>query len=765
MNKDRQAFFVVPESVKKDTLEYRQNIKELLNDNASDTRLKAYRVPMGIYGQRNKAEYMVRIRIVAGLVLPSQLRKIAELSGKYGDGVLHITTRQDIQIHKVSIEDTPDVLEELLKVGLSPRGGGGNTVRNITACPCCGVCPNEEFNTAPYAIAVTEYLLQSKSSYNMPRKYKIVFSGCSDDCSFASVADLGFFAHKRDGVKGFSVYAGGGLGSNPRAGIKIEDFIKEDEIFKVAEAVKRLFDAYGDRSNKHRARLRYVLDRKGEKEFIKLYKKYKSDVELNGLESNVPGMRELDFSPAEQKDDTKNIEKSFGDFIQDEKYPGYCTFEIRLRQGDISADDMIKIAEAAENFGQGIVRTTQYQNMLITSVPREKLQGAVDFLKSSGIDLSKNNRPRIISCTGAATCKLGICLSRGLADAITEELETADIQDGGKEKVVRISGCPNSCANHYIANLGFQGRAKRINGRLAPFYDVLFGAKVCEGGTKLAKRIGSVPAKRVPQLVKEYFSGEQGSRRLTSLVSRYAELPDEIPEDFYYDYGSAQPFSLKGRGAGECGAGVLDVIRLDISQGRDYLETAEKKESEKEKSEYAYQALLAAARSLIIIYGLEPKKDREVFTAFRKHLVKPGWVKPQTDELIDDALDWRMGDTDTLSDKFPEIRELISRIEELYLSLDANLEFKVEPYTGKKTAEKQDLSRNTLDLRGVGCPLNFVKAKLELEKLQPGDILEVLLDKGEPAENTPASLSEQGHDVLELKDSGDYCCLKVKRKK
>jgi sulfite reductase (ferredoxin) len=591
-----------------------------------------------------------------------------------------------------------------------------------------------------------------------------VFSGCSDDCSFASVADLGFFAHEKDGERGFSVYAGGGLGSNPRTGIKIEDFVKGDEIFKVAEAVKKLFDAYGDRSNKHRARLRYVLDRKGEAEFVKLYEKYKSDVELNGLEGDVPEIRELDFSPTEQKGNNKDIENIYGDFIEDEKYPGYYTVEIRLRQGDISAEDMVKIAEAAENFGQGIVRTSQYQNMLITSVPQNRLQGAIDFLENSGIELPKNKRPEIISCTGAATCKLGICLSRGLADAITEELKAADIDSSNLRDVIRISGCPNSCANHHIANLGFQGRAKRINGRLVPFYDVLFGAKLSEGDTKLAKRIGSLPAKRVPQLVGEYFSGKQKKQRLDSLVTGFAELPEDIPEDFYYDYGSDQPFSLAGRGAGECGAGVLDVIRLDIHQSKDSLKAAKKQESEKEKIKSAYQALLAAGRSLLIVYGLEPKKDRKVFAAFRKHLVEPGWVKPQTGQLIDDALDWRMGDSDTFSEKISGIEELVSRVEQLYQSLDSKLEFQVEPYTGKDTG-RQDLSKNSVDLRGVGCPLNFVKAKLELEKLQPGDILEVLLDKGEPSENTPASLAEQGQEILDVKDSGDYCCVRVKRKK
>jgi len=273
MSNTEEPILHIPQSVKEDTHGYRSRVKKFLDGQTSPVAFRAYRVPMGIYEQRTAGKFMVRIRIGAGLVLPHQLERIAQLSKTYGDGIIHVTTRQDIQIHEVDIEDTPDVLEGLLEAGLSSRGGGGNTVRNVTACPEAGVCPEEEFDVAPYAIAAAEYLLQDRSSFNLPRKYKIVFSGCPKDCAFASIADLGFFAHMKNGVKGFSVYAAGGLGSNPAVAAKIEDFIEAEEIFEVAEAIKKLFDKYGDRANKHKARLRYVLARVGIEEFIKLYLK------------------------------------------------------------------------------------------------------------------------------------------------------------------------------------------------------------------------------------------------------------------------------------------------------------------------------------------------------------------------------------------------------------------------------------------------------------------------------------------------------------
>jgi len=261
----KEPILHIPDTVREDTLAYRGKVEKFIAGQTSAVAFRGYRVPMGVYEQRAAGKFMVRIRIGAGLVLPHQLERIAQLSKTYGNGIIHVTTRQDIQIHEVAIENTPDVLEGLLEAGLSSRGGGGNTVRNITACPGAGFCPDEQFDVTPHSIAVAEYLLQDRSSFNLPRKYKIVFSGCSTDCAFASVADLGFFAHIRNGVKGFSVYAGGGLGSNPRVAVMIEEFVEASEIFEVAEAIKRLFDKHGDRANRHKARLRYVLARLGGK--------------------------------------------------------------------------------------------------------------------------------------------------------------------------------------------------------------------------------------------------------------------------------------------------------------------------------------------------------------------------------------------------------------------------------------------------------------------------------------------------------------------
>jgi sulfite reductase (ferredoxin) len=737
MIKPKEPILHIPETVKEDTLSYRSKVKEFLDGQTSPIAFRAYRVPMGVYEQRTAGKFMVRIRIGGGLVLPFQLQQIAELSKVYGNGILHITTRQDIQIHEVNIEDTPDILEGMLEVGLSPRGGGGNTVRNITACPEAGACSKEEFDVAPFAIATAEYLLQDRSSFNLPRKYKIVFSGCSQDCAYASVADLGFFAHKENGVEGFSVYAAGGLGSNPAVAVKIEDFIKADEIFAVAEAIKRLFDKHGDRTNKHKARLRYVLARVGIEDFIKLYQKEKDTLKAGGLPFKAPSIRDI----------SSDYPVSEGSF----------TVRLCLKNGDIPADDLKSVGQIAARYGQGLVRTTQLQDLLITGVATENTNRTNNELRDLSINVFSNGGPKVVACAGASTCKLGLCLSRGLSDEISSRLSQTDLSD----TIIRISGCPNSCGHHYIADIGFQGKAKRVYAKLIPFYDVFVGAKMVEGDAHLAEKIGTVPAKRIPDLLAEAVSKERIEKELLkSLTTKYSDISKaSLPDDYYYDWGSDELFSLAGRGPGECGAGVMDVIELDIDEAKEAIKITPV------SNDNIYKAIVAAARSLLFTVGLEPKRDREIFTAFKQHLIEPGWVKPQRQQLLDNALDWKMGDVDSINNLFPQVEDLVNRVEELFLSLDANLKFKVEPIVQKTSVETDETKNHIIDLRGVACPLNFVKAKLELEKLGAGDVLEVLLDEGEPVRNAPASFAEQGQEILEIKSIGDYYCVKVRRKK
>ncbi len=538
----------IPESVKKDTLGYREKVNEFLKGKTSPAEFRAYRVPMGIYEQRNAGKYMVRIRIGAGILTSQQGRKIARLSKRYGNGIIHVTTRQDIQIHAVDIEHTCDILEQLLKVDLSTRGGGGNTVRNVTACSRCGVCPQEVFNVGPYAIATAEYLLQNKDSFNLPRKYKIVFSGCSEDCSLASVADLGFFAKKRNGTMGFSVYAAGGLGSSPNVAIRIEDFIEAKDVFLVAETIRKLFDEHGDRTNRNRARLRYVLKRLGEGEFIQLYKSYKEKVIEQGLLGQIPVIREMPLFSEQKRPNEDRVLLNIKSGILKEKQDGLFSVNLNLQLGDIPAGDLLVVADISEKYGNSIIRTSQLQNLIITSVPADNLKNVDNVLGNLSIDISGRAKNNIVPCTGASTCKLGFCLSRGLASAISDKLNENGISIHGT--VIRISGCPNSCAQHHIAEIGLQGRAKRVNDRLMPCYDILAGGATVEGKAKLAEKIATVPAKSIPDALAKVFENKSTEiRQLKEVLSDYENFSAEFPDEYFYDYGAKEPFTLLTKGS------------------------------------------------------------------------------------------------------------------------------------------------------------------------------------------------------------------------
>lgn len=760
MNATAQPILRLPERIREETFRYRGQVERFLKGELSPMAFKVYRVPMGIYEQRTSGTYMVRVRIAAGIASSSQLVRIAELSRRHGNGVVHVTTRQDLQIHHVQIEQTPDVLEGLFEAGLSSRGGGGNTVRNVTACPRAGVCPFEQFNVVPYALAAAEYLLQFDSSYNLPRKYKIAFSGCSADCALASVADLGFFAHRRDGVKGFSAYAGGGLGPNAAVGVKIEDFVEGRDVLNVAEAVKQLFDKHGDRSNKHAARLRYVLARLGGDQFVRSYRAERQKIETEGLPGRVPGLAESADEPAPIGQDPQ-AGTTISD-VEPEKKAGFFTVKLTLPLGDIPADDLVAVARLAERYGVGQVRATQQQDLLIPSVPQASLDEVRRGLHALSVDTASHGLPKVVACAGASTCKLGLCLSRGLAAAITDKLAQDGVAETGVE-AIRISGCPNSCGQHYISPIAFQGRAKRVTGRLLPCYDVLVGAQVGEGTARLARTVGALPAKAVPDFVAAVLrEGSLASEQVEKLIAAHAEPPaEEIPEDFYFDWGAETPFSLAGRGPGECGAGVMDLIAVDLKEAQT--------ETGKSPSPQAlYRAILAAARALLVIFGVEPRNDRETLNAFRTHLIEPGWVDPQAQKLLDAAVDWRMGDESAfggLADALSQVEALVKRVEQLFLSLDANLKFRAEPIKAPEAPASAAEQVHQADLRGVACPLNFVKAKLALEKVPVGDILEIVLDAGEPIRNVPQSLADQGQEVLDTIEVEDHFLLRVRRTK
>lgn len=290
MNRNAQphGFYHLPDSLVEDLEKLREMTVQFQAGTVSAAYFQAFRVPMGVYEQRESGTFMLRVRLPAGGMLPHQMRGLAEVAKKDGNGILHVTTRQDIQVHRVPLDAIHPALVALYDVGLSTKGGGGNTVRNITACYDSGVCKKEVFDVAPYAVALTEFLLSDRLSYELPRKYKIAFSGCNRDCAGATTNDLGFIAKRHGNVSGFTVYVGGGMGAYNRVADLLEDFVPASQFYLLAEAVKRVFDKYGNRKNKHKARLRFLIEQMGFEAFQRLYRG-----ELTKLQAGSPSCPDL----------------------------------------------------------------------------------------------------------------------------------------------------------------------------------------------------------------------------------------------------------------------------------------------------------------------------------------------------------------------------------------------------------------------------------------------------------------------------------------
>jgi sulfite reductase (ferredoxin) len=391
----------LPERVRRDVAGYREQVDRFERGEINAAAFRAFRVPMGVYEHRESGRFMVRVRLGAGLALPHQLERIAELAERYGNGIVHATTRQDVQVHDVGLADTVPIQEQLLDVGLSARGGGGNTVRNVTACSRASVCPTAKFDVAPHALATAEYLLQLARSYSLPRKYKIAFSGCAEDCAFASVNDLGFFAHVRAGRPGFAVYAGGGLGAQQAAAVQIEEFIDVDAVPLVAEAIERVFDRLGDRANKNRARLRFVVRRLGAEAFVAEYRREKAALQSEGLGASVVAARPL---PAAVTGDGPQSSTSIAapSGCLPERDPERVTVRLQLQNGSLPAVDLRTVATIARSFGVGAVVATQQQDLLLVGVARARVAEAQAALDKLSVRVQPRS-PKVVACAGAST--------------------------------------------------------------------------------------------------------------------------------------------------------------------------------------------------------------------------------------------------------------------------------------------------------------------------------------------------------------------------
>ena len=514
---------------------------------------KPYRLSYGIYGQRQDGYQMVRVKIPHGRLTPTQLEALADFSerfcdeGEYpgggGRGMGHVTTRQDMQFHFVPLARVAEAMRHLARAGLTTREACFNTVRNITGCPLAGACGTEAFDITPYAQAATELFLRNPICQNLPRKFKIAFSGCETDCGLGAMHDIGAVARVRGGERGFKVWVGGGLGNSPRPATLLYDYVPVRRFFPVIEAIIRVFDAEGPRKNRTRARIKFLFDKtytaetfraRVEEVVAELPPDAWSYRILDGLPERVD--REALSREALTPMPTFSIDGvargiRFARWrvtnVMPHRLEGYGLVSLRLTLGDVTSTQLRVAAEAARRWSGGEARASVGQNLVLRDVRLDELPALYDFLLPHGLAEAEALGIRdVVTCPGADTCNLGITSSRGLGRAVSRWLDDGRLQDlpefAGTS--IKASGCPNSCSQHHIATVGFYGNSKHVGDEPVPHYMLMLGGGIDARGARMAQAVMKIPARRVPvaldRLVTQYREERGGGELFAEWVER-----------------------------------------------------------------------------------------------------------------------------------------------------------------------------------------------------------------------------------------------------
>lgn len=780
--------------------------------------LKSNRVPMGIYEQRKNQHYMLRLRCAGGLITPEQLAKIAFVGHQLSTSHLHITTRQEIQIHNVDLQDAVPALKKLEKVGISSAGGGGNTVRNMMVNDRSGLTAEEEFDVYPYVEELTSRLIAEKDSFTMPRKYKVAIDTSVEDANFSYIADLGLQARIKDGKRGFRVLIAGSAASNAHTGWEVFDFLPEIDLYRAAKALKNWFHKYGNRRNRHKARMRYVFYKYGSEEAKRLYLEEFKELKKDGpidfyapalpLEHHHPNFSSAEDNSVEFKKWKQRYahKQTNSEGLKENLWYAY----IPLKHGNNSTDFFAEVAEYLANYGNDVIRFTKKEQIQVRNVPEEYLPNIYQFFKKLGI--YQVDYPVVVTnltcCTGADTCRLGICLPKGAIDAIAKQLLASDLNlDAIPDLEIRMNGCTNICAVATWADLGFSGRVGRVGDDPYPAYTVWLPVK---GKHELDLQQGYIAAKKIPEFIEDYlrdviteqanyadyydYVAKRGVDTVKQLLAKYKELPSykENPDTFV-DWGDDEKFSLIKYGKAECSAGLFDIIEIDqdtIREKRkevDEILSSEDAENTEKAEKLLHDIVFSENRMLLVTRGLDPRTDDDVYNGFEKEFIEAGII-PQKFKVLPD----KARKNEALIAEKPLIYELADLLNDLYKNMDDSLQFKLpaekesspdkSPNKAVKDPNKFRINsddnikssgeNNTevigpdvkKDFRGVMCPMNFVKTKIALTPMKSGQLLEILLDDGAPIENVPGSVKNEGHTVLSTEKVDNYWKVLIRKK-
>ncbi|MGB5662780.1 nitrite reductase [Eudoraea sp.] len=632
--------------VEKDIIELEKKIREFKGGSIDEEKFRSLRLARGVYGQRQAGVQMIRIKLPYGKVSSRQLRRISDVADEYSTGRLHITTRQDIQIHYVDLDRTPELWAQLEKDSVTLREACGNTVRNVTASETAGIDRDEPFDVSPYAQAVFEYFLRNPIGQEMGRKFKVSFSSSDADTGLSYMHDLGFIAKIRDGVKGFKVMIGGGLGSQPRHADELFSFLPANEIIPIMETVVRVFDRYGERKSRAKARLKFLLKDLGLEAFKELLIAEKKAVPFKKYPINSSTYPKVVISNERAQDviieDIEAFEQWKTTNLVLQKQSGYVAVGIKVMLGDFYTEKARLLADLVEKYAAGEIRLTLRQNILIPHVRESLIPFFYTQLKKMGFaDAGYNKALDITACPGTDTCNLGIASSTGIASELERVIKEEYPQYvNNADVVIKISGCMNACGQHSMANIGFQGMSIRTKEKLvAPALQVLLGGGNLGNGRGLfADKVIKIPSKRGPEALRqilndfevngkgasyESYYAEKGEYYFYELLKPLADIENLSPED-YLDWGSNKRYQ-KAIGIGECAGVVIDLIATLLFESDEKIKNSKEAISEQKWAAsiyYSYSSMVNTAKALLTAEKTKTNTHNSIIKDFNIHFIE-----------------------------------------------------------------------------------------------------------------------------------------------
>jgi sulfite reductase (ferredoxin) len=645
--------------VERDILELERKIHEFREGKIPEEKFRSLRLARGVYGQRQPGVQMVRIKLPYGKMTLAQWKRIADVSDEFAISNLHLTTRQDVQIHFVSLDRTPELWSLLEQDNVTIREACGNTVRNVTASDQAGIDPDEPFDVTPYAHGVFEFFLRKPVCQDMGRKFKIAISSSEKDTALTFMHDLGAIPRIREVngemKRGFKVMVGGGLGAQPFLAITTHEFLEEELLIPYIEAVLRVFDRHGERSSRHKARIKFLIQKIGIDAFNELvdaeqksltFQRYKIDTNRpdNHWDEN-PALPSYDL-PGE-KIEIKNplqFELWKNTNVYPQKQDGYVAVYVRVLNGNISSESSRRLIEKLRPIIADDIRITINQGLQFRFVKPEHLEYIYGVLEQEGVaSAGFGSVADITACPGTDTCNLGISNSTGISKVLSEVIEEEYPEFlYNKDIAIKISGCMNSCGQHGMASIGFHGSSLKAKGQVLPALQVLIGGGVMGSGNgSIADKVIKVPSKRGPDVLRTLLEDFKTNRQngetylqythraadkyFYELLKPHASLETLLAED-YIDWGENEKYAT-AIGVGECAGVMIDLVGTLILEAEEKIEWSREGIANKTYADAiynAYSAFVHSAKALLLQQGVQCNTQAGILRDFDTHFTQQG---------------------------------------------------------------------------------------------------------------------------------------------